>query len=208
MDRFSYEEDLLDPVTPFILFPSKTPPTQEEMRALSGRFVILSALRYGSLSVHDLNALIYSHVLSKASGPAWVTLPIIITQNDYRLALYNGMMGYRQFYYGKNHKKTQERFLFFEKEKMRVYESSQVAHFELAFALSVHKSQGSEYENVFLFLPQNSQVFGRELLYTAATRAKNHLHVIAHQETISNLAEKPLLRMSGLETKWNELTML
>jgi exodeoxyribonuclease V alpha subunit len=58
---------------------------------------------------------------------------------------------------------------------VRSFPESSLPPFEYAYCFSVHKSQGSEYDKVLLFVPEGSEVFGREVLYTAITRAKREL---------------------------------
>ncbi|MCJ7622588.1 MAG: ATP-dependent RecD-like DNA helicase, partial [Anaerolineaceae bacterium] len=60
---------------------------------------------------------------------------------------------------------------------------------ELAYALTVHKAQGSEFRRVFVILPQNCRVLSRELLYTALTRSRDHLILLVEGDTASTLYE-------------------
>lgn len=60
---------------------------------------------------------------------------------------------------------------------------------ELAYALTVHKSQGSEFSHVFVILPQNCRILSRELLYTALTRSRDHLILLVEGDTASSLYE-------------------
>ena len=70
-----------------------------------------------------------------------------------------------------------------------------------AFAMTIHKSQGSEYDRVMMVLPPISQLLTRELCYTGITRAKHHLTVIATKEAIRRAVMKPTVRVSGLMTR-------
>lgn len=60
---------------------------------------------------------------------------------------------------------------------------------ELAYALTVHKAQGSEFRRVFVILPQNCRILSRELLYTALTRSRDHLVLLVEGDTASSLYE-------------------
>ena len=60
---------------------------------------------------------------------------------------------------------------------------------ELAYALTVHKAQGSEFRRVFVILPQNCRTLSRELLYTALTRSRDHLILLVEGDTASSLYE-------------------
>ena len=83
----------------------------------------------------------------------------MITRNDSRLGLANGETGMLKGEWAH----------FAGKEAIA---RAALPSFEYAYALSVHKSQGSEYERVLFFLPPGSEVFGREVLYTGVTRGK------------------------------------
>src|SRR5581483_4651597 len=70
---------------------------------------------------------------------------------------------------------------------------------EPAWAMTVHKSQGSEFDAVLLVLPaEPSRVMTRELLYTAVTRARQHVEVWGEAEQLRAAVARPLVRSSGL----------
>jgi exodeoxyribonuclease V alpha subunit len=75
---------------------------------------------------------------------------------------------------------------------------------ETAFAMTVHKSQGSEFDEVILILPHhNSRAMTRELLYTGITRARDRVVVIGSPESVSTAAASRVVRVSGLyEALW------
>lgn len=76
---------------------------------------------------------------------------------------------------------------------------SQLEHLDLAYALTVHKSQGSEYDTVvFVHPPTGSPLIGRELLYTAVTRARRRLVVVATPDAIAEAVRTPSRRLTGL----------
>jgi len=101
---------------------------------------------------------------------------IIIKQNDYQNGLFNGEIGV----YLRDPDDPEKSYFYFEStgtsQTVRKYLPEQLHKFELAFALSVHKSQGSEYEKVTLIEPKMGNkrhpLFMKELLYTALTRSK------------------------------------
>ena len=75
--------------------------------------------------------------------------------------------------------------VFFEKEgEVRSVSLAMISFYEFAYCLSVHKSQGSEFKSVLLAVPEGSENFGKELLYTGATRSKEKLHVVAKKEIL------------------------
>ena len=128
------------------------------------RFRILSSVRKGPWGVDAINALFAMRLRS-------AQVPIMISRNDYRLGLANGETGMLKgdwaYFPGKE-----------------AIAKAALPPFEYAYALSVHKSQGSEYERVLFFLPPGSEVFGRELLYTGVTRARDSIALHASEETL------------------------
>jgi exodeoxyribonuclease V alpha subunit len=76
---------------------------------------------------------------------------------------------------------------------------------ETAFAMTVHKSQGSEFDEVIVVLPESqSLIMTRELLYTAITRAKKKVIIAADLKTIKEMSQRPMERMTGLRDRlWN-----
>lgn len=103
--------------------------------------------------------------------------PIIITKNDYALGLTNGQVGI-----------ISHDTAYFEGMTIpKVLLSS----YETAYCLSVHKSQGSEFGEVLLHLPEGSETFGRKMLYTAITRAKKKLIIYGSETTLRACIANP-----------------
>ena len=102
-------------------------------------------------------------------------LPIIITKNDYTLGLTNGQVGV-----------LHNGNAYFEEINGAYRRIPEVllSSYEKAFCLSVHKSQGSEFSEVVLYLPEGSERFGRKMLYTAITRAKKKLTIYSALDTL------------------------
>ena len=122
--------------------------------------------------------------------------PIMITRNDYELGLANGDIGVLW------RTETGEELAYFpdENEGLRVFEPSRLPTSTDAWALTIHKSQGSEYTRVTIVLPAKaSQILTRELLYTAVTRARELVEIVATQETVTESILKGTRRDSGLQ---------
>ena len=68
----------------------------------------------------------------------------------------------------------------------------------LSWAMTIHKSQGSEFDNVTVTITPNSRLLSKELFYTAITRAKKHVTVIAVEEDVRRAIESPARRFTGL----------
>jgi exodeoxyribonuclease V alpha subunit len=160
-------------------------------------FAILSCMRRGPLGVDALNQQIAARFLDDARAGQYVIAPILITRNDYRLNVYNGQMGFfvRRLGYEK------ENFLLLGDRK---FLSSDFPVFEYAYVLSVHKSQGSEYEKVLLLIPKGSEVFGHEVLYTAVTRAKKEIEIAGCPEVVRQALARSSRKISALHERLTE----
>jgi exodeoxyribonuclease V alpha subunit len=93
--------------------------------------------------------------------------------------------------------------MFDDSGRPRPISPSRLADVETVFAMTVHKSQGSEFDRVTLVLPAASRLLTRELLYTAVTRARLGLVVVGSEEAIRLAVGRPIARASGLtERLW------
>ena len=86
-------------------------------------------------------------------------------------------------------------------EEVREMSAIVLPSFEFGYCLSVHKSQGSEYESVLILAPPGSEKFGKEVLYTAVTRAKKKGVLIAEEGTLKILLDKSSRKASGLQSR-------
>ena len=137
------------------------------------QFQVLVALRSGPVGVEETNRRIErllnrAGLLSDTSQLWYPGRAIMITRNDYDVGLYNGDIGIMLRHEG------QERVVFRDAEGgLRFLSPGRLPNHETAFAMTVHKSQGSEFSAVMLLLPEKwQQVITRELVYTAITRAR------------------------------------
>jgi exodeoxyribonuclease V alpha subunit len=115
--------------------------------------------------------------------------PVIITKNDYKFNLMNGDMGWKEGIFG----------YFPQKLPLAL-----ISEYELAWAISIHKSQGSEFEHVFIILPEGSEEFGKELIYTAVTRAKKSVTIASSKQTLEKTLSNPSMPISNLKERFNE----
>jgi exodeoxyribonuclease V alpha subunit len=169
----------------------------EEALAALDRFRVLSAHRRGPLGVEEMNRHV-PRVLREAgvlAPRAGFIEPVMVTRNDPDIDLYNGDVGvlFREGPDG-------ARALFPGSEsRPRRLSPSRLPPHEPAFAMSVHKSQGSELDEVVVILPpEGSPLLSRELLYTAVTRARNKVVVHASLAAIREATRRPVERASGL----------
>lgn len=162
------------------------------------RFRILCAHRRGVAGVEALNRFVTERLTARdriqPRGEWFDGRPLMVLENDYQLDLFNGDVGVVG--------KTQEGLrVFFRgaQGQVRAFAPGRLAARESVFAMTVHKSQGSEFEEVVVVLPdQLSPILSRELLYTAVTRARKRVRIIARPEVIVEAVQRRIQRASGL----------
>jgi exodeoxyribonuclease V alpha subunit len=173
-----------------------------------GRFRILCAMRSGPFGVEAVNRLVKER-LAKAGlihpGGRWYAgEPVMITCNDYNIGLFNGDVGLilpdpdsggdlRAFFPSGT-------------GTMRKVLPLRLPEHEPAFAMTVHKSQGSEFDNVLLILPdRDTPILTRELIYTGITRAKKSVELLGGGELFVTAVKRRIERRSGLrERLWGK----
>ncbi|MGD2187221.1 MAG: exodeoxyribonuclease V subunit alpha [Desulfobacterales bacterium] len=183
----------------------KTKDPAEALRQL-GRFKILCALNIGPLGVRAINKLA-EQVLSRqnliqldplAQNPWYTGRPVLIVRNNYQLGLFNGDIGISM---PEADSKDAELFVYFPDDTggVRRFRTYQLPEHETVFAMTVHKSQGSEFDEVLFILPdQDFSVLTRELIYTALTRARQKIHIWGNRAIIRNAVARKIERTSGL----------
>jgi exodeoxyribonuclease V alpha subunit len=137
-----------------------------------------------------------------ATGTEWyVGRPLIVTENDYGLDLYNGDTGVVIEAEGARLVAAFER-----RGRIAEVSPARLAAVDTVYAMTVHKSQGSQYRAVAFLVPSlESRVLTRELLYTAVTRARERLILVGPEEAIRAAIARPITRASGLgRALWGE----
>lgn len=202
----------------------------EQLRALE-RFRVLCAHRRGPAGVELANQQI-EEILTEAglihvTGPYYTGRPIMVTRNDYQLNLFNGDVGIivdpdselaaarletAAALSSANEgdpsaaPPPQRAALFLGPQGTpRWISVSRLPPHETVYAMSVHKSQGSEFDEVAVLLPPRlSPVLSRELLYTAVTRARQQVAIYAQREVLADTIARRIERLSGLrERLWD-----
>ncbi len=158
------------------------------------RFRILNPIRQGPYGTDALNKQIFQ--ILKNTGKWWAA-PILATANDPFSEIYNGVSG---ILIGRGYKEEAAYFPKPSCKEMRRFSSP--PPFELSFCLSIHKAQGSEFEEILALFPRGSEVFGREALYTAITRAKKNIQIQGDWETIQKMVRTSSRMMSGFSTRF------
>jgi exodeoxyribonuclease V alpha subunit len=165
-----------------------------------GGFRLLCAHRRGPEGVatwmHHVETWLRSEVDGFATGTEWyVGRPLIVTENDYSLQLYNGDTGV-VVETGEGRRLVAA---FQRGGAIAEVSPTRLAAVDTVYAMTVHKSQGSQFHTVaFLLPPVTSRVLTRELLYTAVTRAQERLILVGTEESIRAAIERPITRASGL----------
>ncbi|HEY2103054.1 MAG TPA: exodeoxyribonuclease V subunit alpha [Chthoniobacterales bacterium] len=169
-----------------------------EALARLNEFVVLCALRRGPYGAERVNGLIERMLFEagkkETTNEYFSGQPLMIVRNDYDIELFNGDLGivlphgdgWRAFFPG-------------EGGDLRSFSPARLPAHETAFALTVHKSQGSEFREVLLILPEeDAPVLTRELLYTAVTRSRRDVELWASEAILRQTIGRKVRRNSGL----------
>lgn len=173
-------------------------PDLKELFALFNSFQILCATRVGSRGADTLNLLIENRLTEgKTKVNGWYSgRPVVITRNDYSLGLYNGDIGICL-----QDDEDGRMKVWFETEdgQLKPFSPYRIPEYQTAYAMTIHKSQGSEFKNIIVVLPQDDNlVLSRELIYTAITRAKEQLLLVADKDILTLAMARKTHRHSGL----------
>lgn len=152
--------------------------------------IILSTLKKGPLGVDHINQRLHEHFVNKGLSYRFFIEPIMLLENDRDQNLFNGQQGLKIM--DRHENKT----LFYIKNTLIACLDIQ---YTPCFALSVHKSQGSEYNHVLFMVPEGSEKFSREIIYTACTRVKKTLYFWFSSEPLKAAMIKKTSRLSGLQ---------
>lgn len=165
------------------------------------QFRILCALRQGPQGSEEINRRIERTLIGvqpPVDGAHWYPgKPVLISRNDYNLGLYNGDIG---ICLPESDGGGALR-LWFEAADgtLKKYLPAQVPLYDPAWALTIHKSQGSEFQQVLVVLPErDNRVLCRELLYTAVTRARQKVVLVAGEDVFKAAVKRKTVRSSGL----------
>jgi len=166
---------------------------------LFDRFRVLCAHRSGRLGVRGVNDSSADWLreagLYRGSGPWSLGRPVLITRNDYSVGRFNGDIGLVV------RDEDDSWIVVFPGEGGGLSRLSPVRlpEHQTAFALTIHKSQGSEYDDVLVVLPDKpSKVLTRELVYTGVTRARKRVAVLSGPEVLREGLKRRVHRASGL----------
>ncbi len=197
-EKFIDESRLLQVVNLCIF---NEPPNPIDVVKSFEKVKIINALRQGLQGSDHMNQLILKELKSKIRYGQFWAVPILITKNIPSLDLYNGCSGVIIGQHAKGAFRLQNGKIFIQGKWIE----STVA-FELGFVLSIHKSQGSEFDEVIALFPQGSENFGKEALYTAVTRAKKTIEIFGEEKILRKMLEVQSRRMSGFTQRYQLLS--
>jgi len=173
-----------------------------EALASFDRFRILCAVRKGSHGVSGVNraveGILASHRLISPDRTWYRGRPVMVTVNDYAVRLFNGDIGITL----PDPDRPDALAVFFPAEQGGVRKVSplRLPQHETVFAMTVHKSQGSEFDRLLLVMPPaDSRVVTRELLYTGITRARESVVLWCGEESLRAAVCRRIDRRSGLQ---------
>ncbi|MEY8877423.1 MAG: ATP-binding domain-containing protein, partial [Leptothrix sp. (in: b-proteobacteria)] len=165
---------------------------------------VLCAVREGAWGSVGLNqaierALVERGLLNKR-GEWYEGRPVMVTRNEARLGVFNGDVGIVIAPPALDGRAAPLRAWFLDGDALRSVAVSRLAQVETAFAMTVHKSQGSEFAHTIVVLPKEpSQVLTRELVYTGITRARSACTLVTGRAlALTEAIGRPTRRASGL----------
>ncbi|MGN6869168.1 MAG: exodeoxyribonuclease V subunit alpha [Solirubrobacteraceae bacterium] len=171
---------------------------REALEALA-RFRLLCAHRRGPYGVSDWTSRVQGWLGAEIADldleqRDYVGRPLLITDNDYELGLYNGDTGVIVQDPAGHASAAFERG-----RELLHFSPLRLGAVDTVYAMTIHKSQGSQFDTAAVLLPApESRLLTRELLYTAVTRARRELIVVGSEESVRHAVARPVARASGL----------
>ncbi len=162
------------------------------------RAKILTIIREGLFGCSGINKILSEflspHLDDNGTDLIFNGAPVLITKNDYGKELFNGDIGvmFRDI-------KGVSRLVVKKTDKYLTYLLDSVSSYELGFAMTIHKSQGSEFDNIFIVLPEKGgeALLTREIIYTGFTRAKERVIVYGKESVLNCAVKRSIDRVSG-----------
>jgi len=159
---------------------------------------ILAAVKMGKKGIYEINKqaekILARSGLIRPNSEFYENRPLIVTKNYHELDLFNGDIGIIR-----DHKA----WFLDEKGEPRSVAPGLIAEVETVFAMTIHKSQGSEFDQVLMILPDKAevQILTRELIYTGITRAKTKLIIQGRLDVLQSALSRKVNRVSQLKEK-------
>jgi exodeoxyribonuclease V alpha subunit len=170
-----------------------------EALAALGTFRLLCAHRRGPHGVSDWTSRVQAWLSAEVpeldvEQRDYVGRPLLVTENDYELGLYNGDTGVIVQGPGEHASAVFERG-----RELLHFSPLRLGAVDTVYAMTIHKSQGSQFDTATVVLPPaGSRILTRELFYTAITRARRELILVGSEAAVRDAVERPVARASGL----------
>ena len=174
---------------------------REALEAL-GAFRLLCAHRRGAYGISDWSSRVQGWLGAEIADldleqRDYVGRPLLITDNDYELGLYNGDTGVIVQDPDGHASAAFERG-----RELLHFSPLRLGAVDTVYAMTIHKSQGSQFDTAAVLLPDaGSRILTRELLYTAVTRARRELILLGTEDAVRRAVERPVARASGLAAR-------
>ncbi|TGK10639.1 exodeoxyribonuclease V subunit alpha [Leptospira selangorensis] len=209
-------EDRILPIFSKLPNPNSPQELKEYLNKDLNRFKILTILRNGIFGSEYINKELTELILHHKKGNLvqigtktyFSGLPILITKNDRVRGVYNGDTGLVLEVQTPNGG-SELRALFFIEGEIRDFALDTLPPHEPAFAITVHKSQGSEYDSIFIIYPPDPsdlnteevslELFKKEILYTAITRAKRSAFLVSEKKLLEYSLRNRFERLTGFK---------
>lgn len=170
---------------------------------------VLVAVREGEKGLYAVNRQIeqilrQQHLL-KPDREFYLNRPVMVTKNNYELDLFNGDVGLLR----PNAQGELRAWFLDSAGELRSILPAYLSDAETVFAMTIHKSQGSEFNQVMVILPEGNDnpLLTRELLYTAVTRAKQSVTIQATEDTLLHTVTRSVKRISGITERINQINL-
>jgi len=166
------------------------------------RFRLLCAHRRGPYGVSDWTSRVQAWLSGEVTDldvdqRDFVGRPLLVTENDYELGLWNGDAGVIVQGAGERPVAVFERG-----EELLRFSPLRLGSVQTVYAMTIHKSQGSQFDTAAVLLPDvSSRILTRELLYTAITRAREELILVGSEDAVRTAVARPVARASGLRER-------
>ena len=173
---------------------------------LFNRVRVLCAVKEGRCGVYDVNKRIERHLSEskciRMDGVNYHNKPVIVTKNYHKLNLFNGDIGLMR----KDAEGNYRVYFMDGNNALRSVLPGLIPEVETVFAMTIHKSQGSEYEQVLVLLPDkhDHQMLSKELVYTAVTRGKAKVWIQGTSEILLQSLQRSVKRVSGVTERINQ----
>lgn len=196
----SLEQLLKEKIEPYTKILREPKTEIEAIFKVFQKFQTLCAINNGPNGVENINRMVELHLsrmgFDSLSEEWYHGRPVMVSSNDYSLGLYNGDVGICL-----KNKENGSLAVWFQKSDggYRCYPPYRLPRCTTVFAMTIHKSQGSEFNEVLVVLPdEDARILSRELIYTGVTRAKGTVSMRCMQNVLALGLSRGVERISGL----------